>query len=571
MERAGDLLGLSSTEADCSPVATGSGSGKVGRRSFLVQHRWPPGNEPWSTPTPGWPGPGDRRRAGVTAVGPLVFTVAVAALGSAWLAMRRSDHGAGPAAGPGWVAASWTRGSGRAGLRATPPVGPPDDSGPWWSGAPGAGRRRRFVLPAAWWPSTPAIRLLVVGPDPERFKSTSGLAIPALLEWKGPVVAASVKSRSGRHTVAWRRDQGPGVGARPDRSTEEAGHAGHRCRAAVPWAGARRVADGPGRGGGGGDGTLSDGDFWYATAAKLLAPLLLAAASVGAPWPTWCGGSTSRRTKRWPDALVQPGRGRPSGPRGPPGVATTSAQAVYTTAETVSRPSPTRRGRLVPPRWTPTSTPFGSSRPTTPSTCAPRPTNNGGSGRCSPRWSPGSSRRAYDRAARRAAPRPASARRPRRSGQRRPSGRTRRPGRRGGRSRDPAGHRLAGPGPDHRPLRTAGATVVNTTGPSCSSRASPIRAPWTTPAPWSARPQPVSPPPPSTAGPPPPPPRSAPSVVWPRPTACAGWPPVPACSSRAISPPPPITLRPWYRRRRTPAPVGAKGPGEPAGRPFPHW
>src|SRR5579864_3486198 len=48
--------------------------------------------------------------------------------------------------------------------------------------------------------------VLVVGPTQSR--KTSGFAVPAILEWEGPVVAALVKSDLARHTLEWRRRQG---------------------------------------------------------------------------------------------------------------------------------------------------------------------------------------------------------------------------------------------------------------------------------------------------------------------------------------------------------------------------
>ncbi|HUI04691.1 MAG TPA: type IV secretory system conjugative DNA transfer family protein [Acidimicrobiales bacterium] len=121
--------------------------------------------------------------------------------------------------------------------------------------------------------------VLVVGPTQSR--KTSGLAVPALLEWQGPVVAASVKFDLVRHSLAWRRRGGPVWVYDPTGSTDLPGASWSPLAAARTWESARRtaaslteVARAQGSG-------LSDGDFWYATAAKLLAPLLLAAARSG--------------------------------------------------------------------------------------------------------------------------------------------------------------------------------------------------------------------------------------------------------------------------------------------------
>ncbi len=119
--------------------------------------------------------------------------------------------------------------------------------------------------------------LLVVGPT--QSGKTSGLAIPALLEWDGPVLATSVKTDLVRDTHARRSSLGrvyvfDPVGVTPHRSAGWSPLA-----ASTTWQGARRVAAGlcgVARAGG-----LDDAAFWYATAEKLLAPLLFAAASAG--------------------------------------------------------------------------------------------------------------------------------------------------------------------------------------------------------------------------------------------------------------------------------------------------
>jgi type IV secretion system protein VirD4 len=117
--------------------------------------------------------------------------------------------------------------------------------------------------------------LLVFGPT--QSGKTTGLAVPAILEWRGPVVATSVKGDLAAATLAWRRRQGrcwvfdptgtAGLGTCSGWSpVDEAGD----------WSGAQRIASWmvdatPARSG------MSDGAFWYAAAAKQLAPLLLAA------------------------------------------------------------------------------------------------------------------------------------------------------------------------------------------------------------------------------------------------------------------------------------------------------
>jgi len=132
--------------------------------------------------------------------------------------------------------------------------------------------------------------VLVVGPT-QSGKSTA-IAVPALLEWDGPVVATSVKDDLVAATVGWRSTHGRcwifdpttertgagpggGIGGAPARSTWSP------LAEASTWGGAQRMAAWlvdatPARGG------MTDGAFWFAAAAKLLAPLLLAASRQGA-------------------------------------------------------------------------------------------------------------------------------------------------------------------------------------------------------------------------------------------------------------------------------------------------
>ncbi|MDA8290986.1 MAG: type IV secretory system conjugative DNA transfer family protein, partial [Actinomycetota bacterium] len=120
--------------------------------------------------------------------------------------------------------------------------------------------------------------LLVVGPT--QSGKTSGLAIPALLEWEGPVLATSVKTDLVRAAYRRRAELGEVFVFDPSGVSELGGAGWSPLAAAASWEGARRTAAGlcgVARGSGG----LEDGAFWYACAEKLLAPLLFAAASSG--------------------------------------------------------------------------------------------------------------------------------------------------------------------------------------------------------------------------------------------------------------------------------------------------
>ena len=118
---------------------------------------------------------------------------------------------------------------------------------------------------------------------PAQSGKTTGLAIPSLREWDGPALVTSVKSDLLAATFAARRERGKAMVFDP------VGATGFACARATPlyscgtWRGALRVASwlsAAARPGGHG---LSDADFWYTAAEKLLAPLLFAAARDGRP------------------------------------------------------------------------------------------------------------------------------------------------------------------------------------------------------------------------------------------------------------------------------------------------
>ncbi|MDA8301715.1 MAG: type IV secretory system conjugative DNA transfer family protein [Actinomycetota bacterium] len=115
----------------------------------------------------------------------------------------------------------------------------------------------------------------VVGPT--QSGKTTALAVPAILGWDGPVLAASVKTDLVRDTLAWRRRCGTVWCFDPAGTTGLPRSRWSPLDTAGTWPGARRLAadlTDVTRA----DSTTADGEFWYATAAKLLAPLLFAAA-----------------------------------------------------------------------------------------------------------------------------------------------------------------------------------------------------------------------------------------------------------------------------------------------------
>ena len=144
---------------------------------------------------------------------------------------------------------------------------------------PAAGRVVLGVLGRTSVAAEPGQSVLVFGPT--RSGKTSAVAVPAILGWEGPVVAASVKSDLLADTVAYRRRCGTVLCFDPSGTTGEPSCQWSPLERSATWPGARRAAAGLAEGAKAVAGSLSDGDFWLAAAAKLLAPLLFAAAVGG--------------------------------------------------------------------------------------------------------------------------------------------------------------------------------------------------------------------------------------------------------------------------------------------------
>ena len=118
--------------------------------------------------------------------------------------------------------------------------------------------------------------VIVFGPTQSH--KTSGFAIPALLEWSGPVVAASVKTDLIDHTIGHRRSCGEVQCFDPSGSTGLTSATWSPLASARTWPAARRAAAALTEVARASVGPMTDGDFWYATATRMLAPLLFAAA-----------------------------------------------------------------------------------------------------------------------------------------------------------------------------------------------------------------------------------------------------------------------------------------------------
>lgn len=223
------------------------------------------------------------RPSGVPAI--LAFyTTAVAVLAAAAAGAGRMRSGYRPPTGARWAGRTDLRvitvGSRRRGPRLV--LGRPVGGGP--TGRLVATEARHSVL--------------VIGPT--QSGKTTGLAIPAILEWAGPVLATSVKDDLAAVTVRWRASRGPCRVFDPTCSTGLTGTdpAGDPLRArwsplsaSGSWSDAQKMAgwlveSTPGRSG------MADAAFWYTTAAKQLAPLLLAAQR---------GGLSMAEVVRWTD------------------------------------------------------------------------------------------------------------------------------------------------------------------------------------------------------------------------------------------------------------------------------
>jgi type IV secretion system protein VirD4 len=113
---------------------------------------------------------------------------------------------------------------------------------------------------------------------PTRCGKTTALAVPAILEWDGPVIALSVKSDLRGSTIRARRRRGEVRVFDPADATWEATTAWSPLRAAHTLTGARRAAKAVANAV---DWSSSSGDmaFWAAGAEDLLAPLFFVAAT----------------------------------------------------------------------------------------------------------------------------------------------------------------------------------------------------------------------------------------------------------------------------------------------------
>jgi type IV secretion system protein VirD4 len=145
--------------------------------------------------------------------------------------------------------------------------------------APVAGRITLGQVGGRLVAAEPAASLAVVGPS--GCGKTVGFAIPALLEWDGPVIATSVKTDLLAATFGARRAAGAVWVYDPTACTNFPAARWSPLPACATWAGAQRIAawlceaTEPKR-------SVTDADWWHSQAQIALAPHLHAAATSGA-------------------------------------------------------------------------------------------------------------------------------------------------------------------------------------------------------------------------------------------------------------------------------------------------
>ena len=183
----------------------------------------------------------------------------------------------------------------------------------------------------------PRQSVIVFGPTQSR--KTSGFAVPAILGWQGPVMAASVKTDLVRDTLEWRRRQGRVWCIDPAGASGLEATSWSPLPASATWPGARRMAAALAEGGRQRSGSLEDAAFWYAAAAKLLAPLLFAAATTGRPLDDVLRWLDTHEEEEVLDALEATGV-EPAVRAAIASFARDERQrsSIYTTAETIMEP-----------------------------------------------------------------------------------------------------------------------------------------------------------------------------------------------------------------------------------------
>ncbi len=121
--------------------------------------------------------------------------------------------------------------------------------------------------------------VIVLGPT--QSGKTTGLAVPSILEWEGPVIATSVKNDLAQDTMGWRERQGDVWVYDPMSTAGLEASTWSPLDGARDWPGAKKIASWLTGASKSDSKSLQDGDFWYKAAGKLLGPYLYAAAANG--------------------------------------------------------------------------------------------------------------------------------------------------------------------------------------------------------------------------------------------------------------------------------------------------
>ncbi|MEA2453501.1 MAG: type secretion system protein VirD4 [Actinomycetota bacterium] len=117
--------------------------------------------------------------------------------------------------------------------------------------------------------------VIVLGPT--QSMKTSGFAIPAILEWQGPVLATSVKTDLLRNTIDARSSLGEAFVYDPTGCADVPSHGWSPLAFCNDWSGAQKTVSWLTEATTARTTGFGDSDFWYAAAAKLLQPVFLAA------------------------------------------------------------------------------------------------------------------------------------------------------------------------------------------------------------------------------------------------------------------------------------------------------
>ncbi len=217
-----------------------------------------------STPAGAWPEPIRAHLPGPVPYWACTLTVLVAVAASGWVGVR-------------WWSGRRNRGPfgvGEGGLANAV------DTRPLSVRSPIAGRLTLGMHGHQLLAAEPQTSLAVVGPT--GCGKTVGFAIPALLEWQGPIIATSVKTDLLDATLAHRARVGKVWVYDPTSCSGLAPARWSPLSACGDWTGAMRVATWLCEAAQPKSDTVTDGDYWYSQARKGLAPYLHAAAASGA-------------------------------------------------------------------------------------------------------------------------------------------------------------------------------------------------------------------------------------------------------------------------------------------------